>query len=138
MLQQVLLTPEQLRGLGLAHPVRHRRPAAPWSALYLRRNLEETEAYIKAEARSRGTESLLRALLRHPREIMIVVGPDRWAARVAFYTYTTYMQKYLVNTVGIEQVDQSTLVSARDAVPVHVPAAAWSAPSPIRSAGGRC
>jgi MFS family permease len=43
-------------------------------ALYLRRNLVETEAFTGQ--RTPQTESLMRQLLRHPREILIVVGPD--------------------------------------------------------------
>ncbi len=52
---------------------------------------------------------------------MIVVGLTL-GGTVAFYTYTTYMQKFLVNTVGMSK-SESTLVSAAALFPVHVPAA---------------
>src|SRR5207244_3513231 len=52
----------------------------------------------------------IRALARHPRAIATVVGLTM-GGTVAFYTYTIYMQKFLVNTVGLTR-DQSTLVSA--------------------------
>jgi len=107
-LQQLLLTPEQLEAWGWRIPFFIGAICAV-VALYLRRNLVETEAYTKSKHTPR-SESLLRALLRHPREIMIVVGLTL-GGTVAFYTYTTYMQKFLVNTVGMSKSD-STLVSA--------------------------
>jgi len=107
-LQQVLLTPEQLEAWGWRIPFFIGAICAV-VALYLRRNLVETEAYTKSKRTPR-SESLLRALLRHPREIMIVVGLTL-GGTVAFYTYTTYMQKFLVNTVGMSK-SESTLVSA--------------------------
>ncbi|WP_225769116.1 MFS transporter [Inquilinus sp. Marseille-Q2685] len=108
LLQQVFLTSEQLEAWGWRIPFFIGAICAV-VALYLRRNLAETEAYTKSRREPR-KESILRALLRHPREIMIVVGLTL-GGTVAFYTYTTYMQKFLVNTVGMSKAD-STLVSA--------------------------
>jgi MHS family alpha-ketoglutarate permease-like MFS transporter len=48
--------------------------------------------------------------MRHPKELMTVVGLTM-GGTLAFYTYTTYMQKYLVNTVGMS-ISDSTTVSA--------------------------
>jgi MHS family alpha-ketoglutarate permease-like MFS transporter len=48
--------------------------------------------------------------LRHPREILTVCGLTL-GGTVAFYTYTVYMQKFLVNTVGLTK-DTATLVSS--------------------------
>jgi MHS family alpha-ketoglutarate permease-like MFS transporter len=108
VLQQLLLTPEQLEAWGWRIPFFIGAICAV-VALYLRRNLVETEAYTRSKREPR-TESVLRALMRHPREIMIVVGLTL-GGTVAFYTYTTYMQKFLVNTVGMSK-SESTLVSA--------------------------
>ena len=41
-------------------------------------------------------------LLQHPREVLTVIGLTM-GGTLAFYTYTTYMQKFLVNTAGFEQ-----------------------------------
>jgi MHS family alpha-ketoglutarate permease-like MFS transporter len=47
---------------------------------------------------------------RHPREVPIVVGLTA-AGSLAFYAYTTYMPKFLVNTAGFTK-DAATAVSA--------------------------
>jgi MFS transporter, MHS family, alpha-ketoglutarate permease len=77
-------------------------------ALYLRRGMEETESFTKKKEKPK--ESLMRTLMRHPKELMTVVGLTM-GGTLAFYTYTTYMQKYLVNTVGMS-ISDSTTVSA--------------------------
>lgn len=77
-------------------------------ALYLRRGMEETESFTKSAEKRK--ESALRQLLQHPRELMTVVGLTM-GGTLAFYTYTIYMQKYLVNSVGMSKAD-STLISA--------------------------
>src|SRR5262249_40930176 len=51
----------------------------------------------------------MRELLNHPKEIALVVGLTM-GGTLAFYTYTVYMQKFLVNSVGLTR-DQSTLIS---------------------------
>jgi MHS family alpha-ketoglutarate permease-like MFS transporter len=108
VLQFALLTADQLEAWGWRIPFFIGAICAV-VAMYLRRNLVETEAYTKAKRTPR-TESLMRQLLRHPREILIVVGLTM-GGTVAFYTYTTYMQKFLVNTVKLSKTD-SSLVSA--------------------------
>jgi MHS family alpha-ketoglutarate permease-like MFS transporter len=75
-------------------------------AYVMRRDLYETEAFKQAKRR----EGSLSALLAHPREIAIVVGLTL-GGTIAFYTYTTYMQKFLVNTSGFSKAT-ATLVSA--------------------------
>ncbi|TRX73767.1 MFS transporter [Pseudomonas mangiferae] len=78
-------------------------------ALFLRRGMEETDSFTRHQATPR-EESLLRTLARHPKAVLTVVGLTM-GGTLAFYTYTTYMQKYLVNTVGMTKND-STLISA--------------------------
>jgi len=48
--------------------------------------------------------------MKHPREVPIVVGLTA-AGSLAFYAYTTYMPKFLVNTAGFTK-DAATAVSA--------------------------
>ncbi|MBB5153249.1 MFS transporter [Saccharopolyspora phatthalungensis] len=69
--------------------------------MWLRRSMDETDSYKKASSGSdaRGT---VRALLQHPRECLLVVGLTL-GGTVAFYTYTTYLQKFMVNTSGIDK-----------------------------------
>jgi len=78
-------------------------------ALYLRGRMAETEAFEQQRHKPR-SESLMRTLIRHPKELLTVVGLTM-GGTLAFYTYTTYMQKYLVNSAGFSK-DTATLVSA--------------------------
>jgi MHS family alpha-ketoglutarate permease-like MFS transporter len=78
------------------------------AALWLRRGLDETAAFRAAKASI--PRSPLRALLAHPREIATVVGLTA-GGTVAFYTFTTYAQKFLVNTAGFTK-SAATEISA--------------------------
>ena len=78
-------------------------------ALYIRRHLDETRAYIEIKQSEKIKKNTVAALLKHPKAIFTVVGLTL-GGTLAFYTYTTYMQKFLVNTVGISKA-QSTLLS---------------------------
>jgi MHS family alpha-ketoglutarate permease-like MFS transporter len=75
--------------------------------LYLRRNLEETDAFKKAALQKRG--SPLTELLKYPKQILLVFGLTM-GGTTAFYTYTTYMPTFLVNTVKLTR-DQATQIS---------------------------
>ncbi|TMR10854.1 MFS transporter [Nonomuraea turkmeniaca] len=77
---------------------------------YLRRNLLETEAYDEeereVEAEGRGT---IRELLAHRKEALLVIALTM-GGTVAYYTYTTYLTKYLSITAGLPK-ETATLVS---------------------------
>jgi len=74
----------------------------------MRRNLQETEAFEAARSVAKRTSSL-RELMRYPREVLLVVGLTA-GGTAAFYTYTTYMQKFLKLSVGLTD-DETTLVT---------------------------
>jgi MHS family alpha-ketoglutarate permease-like MFS transporter len=105
---QLTLTNEQLETWGWRIPFLIGALCAV-TALYLRRSMEETASFKKKDD-SVAQESLMRTLMRHPKELLTVVGLTM-GGTLAFYTYTTYMQKYLVNTVGMSKAD-STMISA--------------------------
>ena len=107
LLQFVFLTPEQLQSWGWRIPFFIGALAA-LVALYLRRNLEETEAFTKRDRTQEAGQVAL--LLRYPREVLTVIGLTM-GGTLFFYVFTTYMQQYLVNTVGLSKSD-ATLVSA--------------------------
>lgn len=107
LLQRVLLTAEQLDQWGWRIPFVI-GAAAALVALLLRRGMSETSAYQRAAKRS--AASTMRRLLQHPRQLATVVGLTM-GGTLAFYTYTTYMQKYLVNSAGMSKAD-ATLISA--------------------------
>jgi len=52
----------------------------------------------------------VRALFNYPREVLLVVGLTM-GGTTAFYTYTTYMQKFLKLSVGLDDTE-TTLVTA--------------------------
>ncbi|WP_027486430.1 MFS transporter [Allorhizobium undicola] len=107
LLQQVLLTPQELESWGWRIPFII-GAALAIIALFLRRGMVETEQFTRNATEARINP--LRELMNYPREVLIVIGLTL-GGTVAFYTYTTYMQKFLVNTVGLTKTD-STLVSA--------------------------
>ncbi len=109
LLQQVFLTHEQLEQWGWRIPFAIGALCAV-TALYLRRNMVETESFAKESAGQVRHAGTLRALLRHRRAVLTVVGLTM-GGTLAFYTYTTYMQKFLVNSVGMAR-DTATLISA--------------------------
>ncbi|GAB3636281.1 MFS transporter [Hymenobacter arcticus] len=96
LLQKVFLTEEQLLAWGWRIPF---AIGALLSvvALYLRSNLTETDAFMAQRHRPEEQRGSL-ALLRHyPRAVGTVVGLTM-GGTLAFYTFTTYMLKFLVNT----------------------------------------
>jgi len=111
VLQQLLLTPAQLRAWGWRIPFVIGALLAI-TALMMRRNLHETDAFVEAKRARR--ESSLRKLFRYPREVLIVMGLTA-GGTTAFYTYTTYMQKFLKLSVGMSD-NQTTLVSGASLV----------------------
>ncbi|MFJ9122963.1 MFS transporter [Streptomyces sp. NPDC102340] len=72
------------------------------TVMYLRRTMEESEHFQKEQARATDGErkGLVALFKEYPRQLLAVFGLAI-GGTVAFYTYTTYLQKYLVNTAGI-------------------------------------
>jgi MHS family alpha-ketoglutarate permease-like MFS transporter len=109
LLQQVFLTPDQLKAWGWRIPFVIGALLAI-TALVMRRNLHETDDFLAARKNVMRRESSLRALMKYPREVMLVVGLTM-GGTTAFYTYTTYMQKFLKLSVGLND-SQTTVVTA--------------------------
>lgn len=108
ILQKLLLTETQLEEWGWRIPF---VIGALLSviALYLRANLHETEAFENKKEMSDNKKGTVTELLKHPKALLTVIGLTL-GGTLAFYTYTTYMQKFLVNTVHLTK-EQSTLIS---------------------------
>ncbi|HET7189816.1 MAG TPA: MFS transporter [Gemmatimonadaceae bacterium] len=84
------------------------------AALWLRRGLDETTSFEVARAEQAASPTAARApvreLLGYRREIATVVGLTA-GGTVAFYTFTTYAQKFLANTAGFSKA-AATEISA--------------------------
>jgi len=110
VLQKFILTEDQLHDWGWRIPF---IIGAILSiiALYMRSSLHETEAFEKNkdEKAKEVKNGSIKELLKHPKALVTVVGLTL-GGTLAFYTYTTYMQKFLVNTVLLTK-EQSTLIS---------------------------
>ena len=74
-------------------------------ALYLRTNMHESVA-LEGKTKERGSVMVL--LKKHPHAVLTVVGLTL-GGTIAFYTYTTYMQKFLVNTVKLSKEDSTVI-----------------------------
>ena len=75
--------------------------------IYLRANLVETDQYLRASLDEK--RGALSELLRHWKAVLLVFGLTM-GGTTAFYTYTTYMPTFLVNTVKLTR-DQATQIS---------------------------
>jgi MHS family alpha-ketoglutarate permease-like MFS transporter len=69
--------------------------------MWLRRGMDESESYTRetSDTKQRGT---LKVLLQYPKECLIVVGLTL-GGTVAFYTYSTYLKNFMVNTSHIDK-----------------------------------
>src|SRR3954471_3088336 len=106
LLQKVFLTPDELKAWGWRIPFVIGALLAVFVAV-MRRNLHETEAFVEAKKVAKPTGSI-RGLLKYPRELLLVVGLTA-GGTAAFYTFTTYMQTFVKQSVGMTE-DQTTMV----------------------------
>lgn len=77
-------------------------------ALWLRRQLDETS---QKETRTLKEAGSLKGLWRNRKAFVMVLGFTA-AGSLSFYTFTTYMQKYLVNTAGMSANLASVIMTA--------------------------
>jgi MHS family alpha-ketoglutarate permease-like MFS transporter len=99
-------------------------------AFYLRSSIDETPAFEQLKAKAADDNlapkgGTISALLAHPREALMVIGMTMGGS-LAFYAFTTYMQKYLHNTSGFSK-ETATSISALSLVLFMVlqPVAGW-------------
>ncbi|QNA84552.1 MFS transporter [Sphingomonas sp. So64.6b] len=76
----------------------------------LRRRLSETASF-EALAKDRPKSGALALWRAHPREFLIVAAITAGGS-LAFYAYTTYMQKFLVNTTGFDKQTSTLIMTA--------------------------
>jgi len=106
ILQQFLST-EELKAYGWRIPFVVGAIAAVIS-LFLRRSLRETTS---AEMRKNKDAGSMAALFRDNKAAFITVLGYTAGGSLIFYTFTTYMQKYLVNTAGMDAKTASYIMT---------------------------
>ncbi len=106
VLQQTLST-EELRAWGWRIPFVIGAMAAI-VAMYLRRSLAETASEEAMHSKEAG--SVIELVRHHPRALLIVLGFTAGGSLI-FYTFTTYMQKYLVNTAHMDAKTASNVMT---------------------------
>ncbi len=107
LLQNVFLTHEQLVAWGWRIPFVI-GAALAIIAMFMRRHMHETESFEALKGKKR--ESSIRGLLRYPREVAIVVGLTA-GGTAAFYTFTTYMQTFVKQTVGLNDLTTTYVIA---------------------------
>jgi MFS transporter, MHS family, alpha-ketoglutarate permease len=78
----------------------------------IRRRLTETSQFkqVAAQGETRRKSSGRNLILDHPREALLVMALTA-GGTLAFYAYTTYMQKYLANTAGFDRETASQIMT---------------------------
>ena len=113
---QWLLTDEQMYAFGWRIPFVV-GAVAGLGVMLLRRGMDESDHFkndqadrAKAAAEGRAPQQSvgLRALVKYPRQLAAVFGLAL-GGTVAFYVYTSYMQKYMVNTSGISKENAAVI-----------------------------
>jgi metabolite-proton symporter len=104
---QALLTTDELKAWGWRIPFFIGALAAV-VAMYLRQSLAETTSETAMHSKEAGS---LAALLKHKRAVLIVFA-FTMGGSLYFYTFTTYMQKYLLNTAQLDARVVSLIMTA--------------------------
>lgn len=107
VIMQQYLTNAELKAWGWRIPFAIGALAAV-VAFFLRRSLAETTSDAVRHQKDAGT---IRGVLRYPRSFFTVLGFTAGGSLI-FYTFTTYMQKYLVNTAGMDAKTASRVMTA--------------------------
>jgi len=107
VIMQQYLTNAELKAWGWRIPFAIGALAAV-VAFFLRRSLAETTSDDVRRQKDAGT---IRGVLRYPRSFFTVLGFTAGGSLI-FYTFTTYMQKYLVNTAGMDAKTASRVMTA--------------------------
>jgi len=104
---QLLLTHDELVAWGWRIPFVVGAASALVS-LYLRRSLHETTSASERKSEQAGSVA---SLLRHHGRAFVTVLGFTAGGSLIFYAFTTYMQKYLVNTVGMSATTASRVMT---------------------------
>ena len=107
---QAVLTEPQLEAWGWRIPFLIGGALAV-VVFYLRRGLAETQSYKNAQAVEAPKSSGLTLFRHYPRQALTVMALTA-GGTLAFYAYSTYMQKFLVNTSGFDRETATAITAA--------------------------
>lgn len=109
LLQRIFLTEQQLHDWGwrIAFGI---GAFLAIITMYLRRSLKESASFTKEKDKTGTTHGTIAELAKHPKAVLTVIGLTA-GGTLAFYTFTTYMQKFLVDTSGFSKAE-ATLISS--------------------------
>lgn len=77
------------------------------AAMGLRSMMAETAAFTREQTHSH-PKATLGELLKYPKQLLTVIALTA-GGTVSYYTFTVYLQKFLVNTTGFSKADATTL-----------------------------
>ena len=110
LILQFVLTEEQLHAWGWRIPF-FIGACLAIVVFYIRRGLLETQSFKNAQQDKNQPESSMFSLFKHyPKQAFTVLFLTA-GGTVAFYTYTTYLQKYLVNTSGFSKPEATQITT---------------------------
>lgn len=78
---------------------------------WLRRRLVETQSFVNAQGGTQPRSGALALFRDHPRAALTVMALTA-GGTLAFYAYSIYMQKFLVNTTGFSRETASLIMTA--------------------------
>ena len=107
---QGTLAQEELRSWGWRLPFALGGLLA-FAVFLLRRRMDETQEFQSVAAGERQRASGLTLWRDHPREVLTVMGLTA-GGTLAFYAYSIYLQKFLVNTSGFSNETASRVMTA--------------------------
>ncbi|NWK96555.1 alpha-ketoglutarate permease [Sphingobium lactosutens] len=107
LLLQATLTEAQLDAWGWRIPF-FIGGALAVIVFWLRRGLAETQSFAVAKAQGAPKSGFVELITNHPRETLTVMLLTA-GGTIAFYAYSIYMQKFLVNTSGLSRETASQI-----------------------------
>ena len=107
LILQAVLSPEQLDAWGWRIPFLLGGALAV-IVFWLRRGLSETQSFHAAKAEGAPRSGFVELFTKHPRETLTVMLLTA-GGTIAFYAYSIYMQKFLVNTSGLSRETASQI-----------------------------
>ncbi|WP_119943408.1 MFS transporter [Neorhizobium sp. NCHU2750] len=107
---QAVLSAEQLQSWGWRVPFFIGGVLAIL-VFYIRRGLVETQSFKNADSDAKKSSGGWELFRRYPKEAFLVIALTS-GGTLAFYAYTTYLQKFMVNTSGFSKESATEITTA--------------------------